>query len=163
MTAFVDITNNEIDQDSPVTQPLMVALRDNPVAITEGAAGAPRISTAAMVAPTAGSNIIAKLSAGIVSNNQTVKKEIDPVRVLVGGTVTMSAAVYGAAGTFELWKNDAVVYSSPINSSLITHTFDVSVVLGDRLAMSIRATQYGSLVYIKDAFIMSGTQNFAVA
>ena len=41
MTAFVAIPNGDIDQDSPVTQELFTALRDNPLAIAEGATGAP--------------------------------------------------------------------------------------------------------------------------
>lgn len=48
MTTYTPITNAEIDQDSPITQPLLTALRDNPVAITEGAAGAPKIQAAAL-------------------------------------------------------------------------------------------------------------------
>lgn len=43
MTTYTTIANSAIDQDSPVTQTLMQALRDNPIAITEGASGAPRI------------------------------------------------------------------------------------------------------------------------
>jgi len=48
MTTYTTITNAEIDQDSPITQPLLTALRDNPVAITEGAAGAPKVQAAAL-------------------------------------------------------------------------------------------------------------------
>jgi len=48
MTTYTSIPNSDIDQDSPVTQPLMTALRDNPIAITEGASGAPRIVAAAI-------------------------------------------------------------------------------------------------------------------
>ena len=48
MTTYTAIPNADIDQDSPVTQPLMTALRDNPIAITEGATGAPRIVAAAI-------------------------------------------------------------------------------------------------------------------
>jgi len=47
MTTYTAIPNTSIDIDSPVTQPLLTALRDNPIAITEGSSGAPRISTAA--------------------------------------------------------------------------------------------------------------------
>jgi hypothetical protein len=43
MTSYTAIANGDIDQDSPVTQPLVTALRDNPIAIIEGATGAPRI------------------------------------------------------------------------------------------------------------------------
>ena len=48
MTTYSAITNGQVDQDSPITQPLMTALRDNPIAITEGASGAPRISSTAL-------------------------------------------------------------------------------------------------------------------
>lgn len=47
MTAYVAIPNGDIDQDSPVSQPLMQALRDNPLAMFEGAVGAPRLMAAA--------------------------------------------------------------------------------------------------------------------
>lgn len=48
MTTYVPIPDGDIDQDSPVTQPLMTAMRDNPIAITEGSSGAPRIQAAAL-------------------------------------------------------------------------------------------------------------------
>lgn len=43
MTAFVAIPNGDIDQDSPVTQELLTALRDNLLAVAEGDATAPKI------------------------------------------------------------------------------------------------------------------------
>lgn len=45
MTTYTAIANTDIDQDSPVTQPLMTAMRDNPIAIAEGASGAPKLRT----------------------------------------------------------------------------------------------------------------------
>lgn len=45
MTTYTPIENSEIDQDSVVQPPLMAALRDNPIALAEGASGAPKIST----------------------------------------------------------------------------------------------------------------------
>jgi hypothetical protein len=41
MTSYTAIPNGDIDQDSPITQPLMTALRDNPIAIAEGDASVP--------------------------------------------------------------------------------------------------------------------------
>lgn len=41
MTTYTTIPNGDIDQDSPVTQPLMTALRDNPLAGFEGSTDAP--------------------------------------------------------------------------------------------------------------------------
>lgn len=48
MTTYTTIPDADIDQDSPVTQPLMTALRDNPIAIAEGASGAPKLQNAAL-------------------------------------------------------------------------------------------------------------------
>lgn len=48
MTAYVAIPNGDIDQDSPVTQELLTALRDNPLAIAEGDASAPKIMPPAL-------------------------------------------------------------------------------------------------------------------
>lgn len=45
MTTYTPIANSDIDQDSSITQPLMTAMRDNPIALAEGASGAPKIST----------------------------------------------------------------------------------------------------------------------
>lgn len=43
MTTYTTVPNTDIDQDSPITQPLMTALRDNPLAIQEGDASAPNL------------------------------------------------------------------------------------------------------------------------
>ena len=43
MTTYTAITAGEIDSDSPITDTLLARLRDNPLAIAEGATGAPRL------------------------------------------------------------------------------------------------------------------------
>ena len=48
MTTYTAIADSEIDPDSPITTGLMTKLRDNPIALTEGASGAPLISFKAM-------------------------------------------------------------------------------------------------------------------
>ena len=57
MTTYVAIPNGDIDQDSPVTQPLMTALRDNPLAMFEGDATAPRLALPALEVLVAGTQI----------------------------------------------------------------------------------------------------------
>lgn len=47
MTTYTAIPNSDVDADSPVTTGLMTLLRDNPLAISEGSTGAPKIQTAA--------------------------------------------------------------------------------------------------------------------
>ena len=48
MTTYTAIPNSDIDRDSPITEPLMTLLRDNPIAISEGATDAPRILSPAL-------------------------------------------------------------------------------------------------------------------
>lgn len=48
MTSYITITDAEVQPEAPITSELMTKLRDNPVAISEGAAGAPKIEQAAM-------------------------------------------------------------------------------------------------------------------
>ncbi len=45
---YNEIFDSEIDPDSPITTSLMFRLRDNPIAIAEGAAGAPKIVLGAL-------------------------------------------------------------------------------------------------------------------
>ena len=47
MTTYTSIPAADIDTDSPITTTLMTLMRDNPIAITEGATGAPRVQRAA--------------------------------------------------------------------------------------------------------------------
>lgn len=44
MTSYTAITNAAIDQDSPVDEDLVQALRDNPIAMAEGASNAPKFA-----------------------------------------------------------------------------------------------------------------------
>ena len=48
MPTYTPIPDADIDPDSPVTVTLQTLMRDNPIAITEGAAGAPNIVAAAL-------------------------------------------------------------------------------------------------------------------
>ena len=48
MTTYTAIADADIDTDSPITESLMTKIRDNPIAITEGASGAPLIQNAAL-------------------------------------------------------------------------------------------------------------------
>ena len=47
MTTYTPIANGSVAAGSPIDESLVTALRDNPIAISEGSAGAPKIQTAA--------------------------------------------------------------------------------------------------------------------
>jgi len=59
MTTYTAIPNGDIDPDSPITTGLVTLLRDNPIAITEGSTGAPKLQTAAYGADSINSAAIA--------------------------------------------------------------------------------------------------------
>lgn len=48
MTSYITITDAETDPEAPLTATLAKKWRDNPIAITEGSAGAPKIQDAAL-------------------------------------------------------------------------------------------------------------------
>lgn len=54
MADWTTIADTQVDPDAPVTSELGYAWRDNPIAIAEGASGAPRITHSALLAPVAG-------------------------------------------------------------------------------------------------------------
>lgn len=65
MADYFAIPDSALDPDAPVTSELAYALRDNPIAIVEGAAGAPRIQDGALggnATPYGGSWIAARTS-----------------------------------------------------------------------------------------------------
>lgn len=93
MTTYSTITDGQIDQDSPVTQPLLTALRDNPIAIAEGASGAPSILAGI------GSNS----TAGVVGSYAFARSssDVDFGATIAGSAIFPTSAAYGAlnAGT----------------------------------------------------------------
>ncbi len=43
MTAYNDLAASKISVDAPITEEVLTAIRDNPIAITEGSSGAPKV------------------------------------------------------------------------------------------------------------------------
>lgn len=75
MTTYTSIPDTDIDVDSPITTGLMTLLRDNPIAITEKAAGAPVLANSyvveAMLNASAVSQGKLKTTTGTVSTSGT--------------------------------------------------------------------------------------------
>ena len=112
MATWRTIANGEIDLDSPVTQQLLSALRDNPVAVTEGASGAPRVQDAALhtTVTTAGRNWVANrmevstvaartvsIGAGGVGSYAMLRATATSVSYSAGNSVAGSALRYSDA------------------------------------------------------------------
>lgn len=105
MTTYTTITNAEIDQDSPVTQPLMTALRDNPLAISEGDSTAPAISGKAL------DTFISSISIGVSSNTQIDLTNYRLIRL--HGAVQRNGA--GSKVTAELSANGGSTWASSVD------------------------------------------------
>lgn len=112
MATWRTIANGEIDLDSPVTQQLLSALRDNTVAVTEGASGAPRVQDAALhtTVTTAGRNWVANrmevntvaartasVAAGAIGSDAMCIYLGGSASVTVGSTALGADLVYASA------------------------------------------------------------------
>ena len=70
MADWTTISDTQVDPNAPLTSELMTALRDNPIAIAQGASGATRITDAALAtgaATTAGTTWVNLRVAGLTA------------------------------------------------------------------------------------------------
>lgn len=109
MADYRAIGDAEVDPDAPVTSSLMYALRDNPLAISQGSAGAPRVQDSGLATSVtqAGRNWVARriTSADWNAVGQTVmgrsSQSASPGIVVPGSAITASSAD-GVAGSQTL-------------------------------------------------------------
>lgn len=94
MTTYTAIPDSDIDPDSPVTSSLMTLLRDNPIAITEGSAGAPNIQTAAYTAASVDQAAIGPSAVGQSELKSTTASQTVSVPNNGGGTVSLTGGSY---------------------------------------------------------------------
>jgi len=181
MTTYTTIPDGDIDQDSPVTQPLMTALRDNPIAITEGASGAPRIATAALKAPTAGtSHIIMRLqesenASGSATttypsaqfHNRHDEAQHLGVTCLVAGTITCYLQHRSGSSTsyVRILKNGVQLAEWGVSSvsGTVARQLNVSVAVGDSIIFQQRSGDGNLLGFWKLLRIYSNNPDMAVA
>ena len=164
MTTYTAITNGQIDQDSPITQPLMTAMRDNPIAITEGATGAPRIL--GLAAATIDEVQVLTVSAADTYNLGAAQGFVSGT-VQTGGTsyvIGFTINIEGVTGSarftcghrnlisggstvdMQLLKNDSVVATWTTGSTTeVLRSVDVSIVPGDQLIWQHKITSGGAI------------------
>jgi hypothetical protein len=95
MTSYVAIADSDIDPESPIVATLMTRLRDNPIAITEGSSGAPKVQTAGItdIAVTQ-----VKLSASTAGNYLTKQKLTSDIAFAAAITTTPVKTIEGIVG-----------------------------------------------------------------
>ena len=106
MADWVTINDSQVDPDAPLTSELAYAWRDNPVALAEGAVGAPRIEDAA-------------LGSTVTAAGQTWVADRMIARAAMGiGTYILAEAV----GTVAAQTPDSTVAGSSLRYSNATGT-----------------------------------------
>jgi hypothetical protein len=112
MTVYTAVADSDIDPESAGTTTLFTRLRDNPIAITEGASGAPAIQTAALE-QTASSEAVttatirdlavtaAKIAAGAVTGSKigTAIGSTGTQLISSGTTWTIPAGLYNISNS----------------------------------------------------------------
>ena len=114
MTTYTAISNSDIDAESIVDENLMTLMRDNPIAITEGAGGAPKIQTAAIAAAAIGRSEIA--------NSTTT----------AAGSLVTLGTVYLALNDWALFP---MIHTQTININVSGHNVDGGGASSPRLGL----------------------------
>lgn len=157
MTTYTAIADTEIDAESPLTEELMTRVRDNPIALAEGATGAPRIWGSAIARPqdmptltvTAADTVSVYFNCDYTAGTTSTTNNDNPHTVVaatwvlrsVTGTVRVSATQTtddsGNNVSASAWKNGVQQGATQTTSSTsgLAVTFDVSAVPGDTIQL----------------------------
>jgi hypothetical protein len=187
MTTYRTISDTEVAVDAPLTQQLMQALKDNQLAIGEGASGAPRIQNAAYEFA-AGNFFLASLGS---ANESSFSTNSGPRTIETGTTSTAQyKGVYrfkltvdvtssngGASETNQfnfqthLYKNGVQVASSPTatsqGQSAQISTHDISAEIGDTFFIRLQQTSGSGLRIVSvvshgSVYVSSSNQAFPI-
>ena len=142
MTAYVTITDGEIDQDSAVTQPLLTAIRDNPIAITEGAVGAPRVLIGALERLNPGT-VIRSRSDAVSSTTSATDVNTFLFNIMQYGTIRLifsQRSVFGSTSTAYIYRyrngiTTTIASWATASTSFIDRSADFGVLPGDQVGI----------------------------
>lgn len=182
MTAYTVIPDSNIDPEKPIRSIDGKNLRDNPIAITEGASGAPRIRTAALKAPEAGT---AYLICNVQDATYSTTLDTYPaagtyrgadleqhlgVVALVAGTITMYGehALDGSTPTgtsyFRVIKNGTILQEWTTQSfTFVPRQVNVPVSVGDVVIFQHRVQVAGQKSNWANLRVYSNNPDMAVA
>lgn len=109
--SWTNIQDNFLEPGKPVRSVDGLALRDNPIAIAQGASGAPRVQNAAI---NNGAVTNAKLGGSAVTNPKVANRTLGAEKFQVGATernwvlARTAAAAVGAVGTYAMLQRQTV-------------------------------------------------------
>lgn len=173
--AWVSISNTAIDQDSPITVSLMTALRDNPAAIANGDAGAPKVQTAgindaavttAKIADLAVSN--GKLGSGCITIGKFAAPAASSAYTLyyqyidgdTGSSATITKVITRSGGyrvrvtgdsssSTRIYINGTLTYTLSTYTTSVEQTQDLDLSAGDTIAINPISVGPGEYVRVR--------------
>lgn len=181
MATWTDIPNASLEPGAPARSVDAIALRDNITALAEGATGAPKVLTAALNPPAAGSVSIFQIAGiggvelgttnGVYLSTGYGRSFDDSCHVgvvaLVAGTLRMYAEHRSSSGSgvayIRVLKNGVLVQQWTTSStSHVARQVDVSVDVGDVVVFQ----QFMNVTYTafwRNLSVLSLTSDLAVA
>lgn len=148
MTTYTAIPNGDVDQDSPVTQPLMTLVRDNPIGIAEGAAGAPRIWLPALERLLPGTEIRLRSDTAVLITTSTFTTVPNfTIETIQEGTIRVTFEHRRNTNASEVrllrrraGANTASSVVSTTSTTFVAGSIDITVQPGDRVTVQHRNT-----------------------
>ena len=149
MATYRTIAAGEVDADSPVTATLVSALAENPTAIAEGAAGAPRIQASASAGSVAGNVLLWASLKESAANNDVVVVPQSYYRAVAAGVVRFKVVVAGQSGAARASFVRVSRGATPVvlNSVSATTTIDVTVAIGDVVYLRLTGGADGGIIF----------------
>jgi len=152
MTTYSTIADSEIDPESPYTTGLATKMRNNPIAITEGSSGAPKIQTAAMAEFTSNSisHKYAVAPLAVSAPDQASYVKMYEVYMPRSGTVNVVFTLATSVGTHTTFGRirigDVAVGTERSTTSLtpVEYKEDIAVIAGQRLQLYMKQSATGA-------------------
>jgi len=146
MTTYTTIPDGDIDQDSPVTQPLMAALRDNLAAAFEAAEGAPKLNFFALGDCAAGNTSrIENLS--LVTANDTYQDAKAIYTFYQSGTIRITFdhrttnAPFDTSSARVLIGGLQIAEWTEVNGNFVERSVDATVSKGESVIIQLKGTR----------------------
>lgn len=162
MATWTTITDSQVDPDAPLTSGLAYAWRDNPVAIAEGASGAPKIARNIYGGSATGSGSVTFTgidafsgvdmlinftgsSAGSVTFSLVLEFSNDGSTWLAGATIFSQTGTTVSVAAMRVWVN----FSTATYFKVQNQTYSTAAATNastDAVSMRIRSSGSGSSV-----------------
>jgi hypothetical protein len=159
MATWTTIPDSSLEPGKPIRSIDTLALRDNPVAIAEGAAGAPRVLSFAFEPLDAGDVIRSRYDSQDQSDT-TVYALVADWAFMQYGSVRISCELRNTSGSTasncqvrRVRNNVSTTLTTLSNNtaSFVQRTVDVSVVMGDKIELWFAQGSFsGASVYISN-------------